>query len=527
MRRLSILAAIIFLAAVDLFSEELGCYYFKKKYQPEPRPVFEASKDQLPVPVLDENKEWLKMYWKAWEIAFRGIRQPQEGSPLVSNWLDEAFSEQIFQWDTIFMMMFARYGHHVFPAIQSLDNFYARQRKSGYIGREYNEISGQLVHFDFDGGLFSEKGYKNTINPPLFAWAEMETFKLTGDSTRLRNVLPVLEKYAEWLQQPGTPTAKDWEKNGRRSINSLHNLFWNTPLGSGMDNTPRPQEEGFGWVEMSSQMVIMYNNLAEMCHFLQEFEKEKRYQEISCQISAAINQWCWNDEIGFYFDVKANGEQFLKKTSGGFWPLLAGICDEKQAEKLISHLKNPREFWRPVVFPTLAADEEEYKPDGGYWLGGVWAPTNVMIIKGLENYHDQEFAAAATEKYLEAIFEVFEKTGTLWENYSPEKYEPGNPAKPDFVGWTGCGPIQLLIENVIGIKMNCIDRQITWDLYRADRHGVQNFFMGKNKISLICEAGIHQRKIRVESEVEFELIIRNSERSNSYGIKKGKNDLEF
>lgn len=79
------------------------------------------------------------MYWKCWEIAFRGIKQPQEGSPLVSNWLDEAFSDNLFQWDTIFMMMFARYGHDCFPAIQSLDNFYALQRESGYIGREFRE----------------------------------------------------------------------------------------------------------------------------------------------------------------------------------------------------------------------------------------------------------------------------------------------------------------------------------------------------------------------------------------------------
>jgi glycogen debranching enzyme len=469
------------------------------------------------------------MYWKSWEIAFQGIKQPQENSPLVSNWLDEAFSEQIFQWDTIFMMMFARYGHNVFPAIQSLDNFYAMQRPSGYIGREYREKDGQLIHFDFDGGLFSEKGFKNTINPPLFAWAEMENFKLTGDSSRLRKVLPVLEKYAQWLHQPGTPEAADWENNGRWSKNSIHQLFWNTPLGSGMDNTPRPAEEGFGWVEMSSQMVIMYHNLAELCNYLEEPEKENLFRQKAQNIGKSINRWCWNDSIGFYFDVRANGSQFYKKTSGGFWPLLAGICTEKQAARLVAHLQNPREFWRPIVFPTLAADEAEYQKTGGYWQGGVWAPTNVMIIKGLEKYGYHELAKRATEKYLAGMVAVFQETGTLWENYAPEQFKPGDPAKADFVGWTGCGPIQLLIENVIGIKMNCIDQTITWDLHREDRHGVEKLSMGEDKVSLICGAQKKgkKREISILTETPFELIIRNEQGEQKYAISSGTSRINI
>ena len=515
---------LLLIVSTTLYSDKLGTYFSKNKYILESIPGFEESKGLLPKPILTENSEWLEMYWKCWEIAFRGMKQPQEGSPLVSNWLDEAFSEQIFQWDTIFMMMFARYGHNVFPSIQSLDNFYIMQKKSGYIGREYNEITGKLIHFDFDGGLYSEKGYKNTINPPLFAWAEMENFKLTGDSTRLRKVLPVLEKYAEWLNKPGTPDAPDWENNGRWSQNSNHKLFWNTPLGSGMDNTPRPAEKGFGWVEMSSQMVIMYNNLAEMSHYLQEFEKEKYFRSRSNEIGKSINKWCWNDEIGFYFDVKANGGQFIKKTSGGFWPLLAGVCNEEQTKRLVEHLKNPKEFWRPIVFPTLAADEEEYEDDGGYWCGGVWAPTNVMIIKGLEKNNYHEFAKNATEKYLDGMYKVFVKTGTVWENYAPESFDTGNPSKPDFVGWTGCGPIQLLIENIIGIKMNCIDKNITWDLYRKDKHGIENLSMGKDKVSLIYDG---ENEIIINSEVEFELILQNADMEKSFHIVKGENKINI
>ena len=34
-----------------------------------------------------------------------------------------------------------------------------------------------------------------------------------------------------------------------------------------------------------------------------------------------------------------------------------------------------------------------------------------------------------------------QSTGTVWENYSPDAATPGEPAKPDLVGWTGIVPI--------------------------------------------------------------------------------------
>ncbi len=526
-----ILAISFFLSVMSGgYAQQLGKYFSKKKYIPQPIPTYAEFKGQLPNPILNDDPGWIEMYWKCWEIAFRGFKKPVPGSPLVSNWLDEAFSENIFQWDTIFMVMFARYGHAVFPAIESLDNFYCRQRESGYIGREYREKDGQLIHFDFEGGLFSETGWKNTINPPLFAWAEVESYRITGDKSRFESVLPVLEKYAEWLNRAGDPMAVDWESNGRISKATDHQLYWNTALGSGMDNTPRPTETGAGWVEMSAQMVIMYNNLAIICDELSKSDKAEFYRGEAKAISERINRWCWNEKDGFYYDVLANGDQFRKKTIGGFWTLLAGVASESQAEVLVSHLKNEKEFWRKIVFPALSADEEEYHDDGGYWRGGVWAPTNVMVIKGLERYGYEELAAEATEKYLAGMYAVFKKTQTVFENYAPEYFEPGNPAKADFVGWTGCGPIQLLFENVMGLRPDGVNNTLVWKLRRTDRHGVEQLKLGKNTVSLICEKRERTNsaaRISVECDLPFALKVVHPSGEKLYQFTSGKHFIEI
>ena len=105
--------------------------------------------------------------------------------------------------------------------------------------------------------------------------------------------------------------------------------------------------------------------------------------------------------------------------------------------------------------PTLAADEPGYDPAGGYWRGAVWAPTDTMVIRGLENYGYFDLAREIALEHLDRVAEVFHQTGTIWENYAPDSVHQGKPAKGDFVGWSGIGPILYLLEYAIGLKLGC------------------------------------------------------------------------
>lgn len=486
--------------------EKRGVYFAKKHYKPSELPVFEKSRDSLPAPVLDADKGWIDMYWKAWELAFLHFKKPESGSPFVSNYLDEAFSPNIFQWDTIFMIMFSRYGHYVFPAIESLDNFYCRQHENGYICREIKESNGE--DFIFVSG-------ENTVNPPIFAWAEVENYKITGDKSRFRMVLPVMQKYMDWLE-------KYRKKNGTK-----HDLYWQTGLGSGMDNTPR---SGSGWTDMSSQMALMYKSMAKMCDELKKSANAAEYRKKARLIAERINRFMWNEEDGLYYDVDDEGNQIKWKTPACFWPMLAGISSEGQAKKMVNNLKDIKSFYRKIPFPTLAADQKGYSPLGEYWLGAVWAPTNIVILKSLENYGYEQFAGEASERYIKGLYEVYRKTGTLWENYAPDSYEQGNIAKPDFVGWTGCGPIQILIENVLGFHPYGSKKLLEWNIRRTDRHGITNLKFGDVTASLICEKRsneINKANITVNSDKSFELKLRKGSNIKEYRIKPGKNTFVF
>lgn len=60
--------------------------------------------------------------------------------------------------------------------------------------------------------------------------------------------------------------------------------------------------------------------------------------------------------------------------------------------------------------------------------------------------------------------------------------------KPDFVGWTGIGPIAMLIENIIGIELNAPEKRIDWTIRLAEEHGLRQLAIPGGHVDLICES---------------------------------------
>ncbi len=75
-----------------------------------------------------------------------------------------------------------------------------------------------------------------------------------------------------------------------------------------------------------------------------------------------------------------------------------------------------------------------------------------MVLKGLTANGKHGLAKDLAEKTYGAIAEVFEATGTFWENYAPDLISYGMPAKKDFCGWTGLVPIAIYNEYIKGTK---------------------------------------------------------------------------
>jgi hypothetical protein len=59
---------------------------------------------------------------RPWKLAFANLRRPEAASGFVARFIDPAFNDCIFMWDSCFMTLFGRYGARAFPFVRTLDN---------------------------------------------------------------------------------------------------------------------------------------------------------------------------------------------------------------------------------------------------------------------------------------------------------------------------------------------------------------------------------------------------------------------
>ncbi len=435
-------------------------------------PTFESVKDKLPIPIWEGHDDAMRCYNTAWEIAWRNLRRPFADAGFVSSFIDTAFNGCLFMWDSSFIVMFGKYASRYFDFQKTLDNFYSHQHFDGFICREICESE--------DGEMWSRDDPSST-GPNVLPWAEWEYYKSTGDTDRLARVFDPLCAYHNWLR-----LNRSWPDG----------TYWYNGLSCGMDNTPRPDPKydpflshGFmSWIDACSHQYLSGVILQKMAKVLGREADAAEYREETEFLYRQINEKMWDEDTAFYYDLRRDGSKSGVKSVASYWALLAGLVAPERAERFVAHLDNEAEFKRHNRIPSLSADHDGYKADGGYWQGGVWAPTNYMTMCGLHKYGYNRLAHEIARDYLRTVVNVYNESGTLYENYAPESDSKGNPAKPDFVGWTGLAPISIMFEYVFGIHPNAQQKKLTWHINLTEKHGIRQYPLGDATVDLICYA---------------------------------------
>jgi hypothetical protein len=442
-----------------------------------PTPTFDQARRLLPEPFWAGHAAAIDCYFKAWKLAFANLRRPDAPSGFVARFIDPAFNDCVFMWDSCFMTLFGRYGARAFPFARTLDNFYAKQHPDGFICREIGRALGDDRFPRFD---------PSSTGPNVLAWAEWEHWRNFGDRDRLARVFPVLRAYHQWLRAYRT-----WQEGS----------YWSTGWGCGMDNQPRlptgtpyaDPEHYHGrmtWADTTLQQILSARLLAAMGRALGAADADVAdMREEIVRLTRFVNDHLWSNAARFYCDRFDDGALNDVKSVGGYWALLAGAVPAARVAPFVAHLEDPRAFKRPHRVPSLSADHAAYDARGGYWRGAVWAPTTYMVLRGLTEVGRDALAHEIARNHLDNVIAVFEKTGTVWENYAPESAAPGTPSKRDFVGWTGLPPIAVLLEYVFGLRPDAPARRLVWDVRLTDAHGVRRYPFGPDvSIDLACAA---------------------------------------
>ena len=422
--------------------------------------------------ILDAHPEWIALRDLAIHYARANMEVPREG------WKPQLTCVPslgvLWQWDSCFMSFYAGYTPDELHGLGNLDNLYRLQREDGYISMAY------MVDTE-------EPAYGERINPPLYAWAEWSYAYRTGDDSRLARAYPVLVRLFNWT------------KANRRRENGLY--YFEDTGSSGMDNSPRSGYAAYDlkgsdvcFIDLACQQVLSARCLSAIArHLGKEKEADDHWKEAE-DLSDLINKYQWSERTGFYHDVfTSHNNKLANKTIASFWAIIAGVAKGERLEKLVEHLSNPNTFggsYHPV--PTLSRDDPNFRPHGGYWLGSVWAPTNYMLVRGLRERGYFSLAREIASRHLAVMSEVAaSKFNSIWECYSPDYPEPGTSSgagmcRGNFVGWSGLGPIVMLVENVLGIELKGLENAIVWRLHGSGKQGIEDFPFHGGTISLVA-----------------------------------------
>lgn len=430
------------------------------------------------------DQDFVDLYEKTWAWLEDFWQPASKKAGYTTRFFNYPEAETINQFDSIFATFFLVYSNRVYPAMPLLDTFYRKQEKSGAIRGEYSVTTGKPV--------FS-KNNPEGIHPPLFAWAEYNLYHKNGLKKRIKDIIPILERYIDWVET----TFKD--ENGLYHVPVSALMMGNAPL-----------KNAYYSVGFNSQVALNALYMSALGEILNDKELSFKYKKQYFSLKTRINSKMWNEDEGFYYDLDKNEQQLSVKSINAFWPMLAEMPNEDKAETIVEHLKNPEDFGTETPFPSIAANEESFSDSGKGYNGSVFTHYTFMVIKGLEKYGKYDLARECAIRHLYNIVDVLhpeaDKKGDLWEAYKPHHEGPAEwKGKKDFprkryLTHTALATVTLMIENIVGLYISLPRKTVDWIVPTLELMGIENLSLKRNLITILSNKSGRGWEIRLESE---------------------------
>ena len=354
--------------------------------------------ENLPKPEFDKKDDnFEKTYYKACSVLKVNIESAQNDLKYTWTTPDRIPHRNMWLWDSAFQALGLMYiSSNV--AEDTLKAVLSKQKSSGFIPHMMTP----------DPDLDSD-----VTQPPILSWAIWKLFEKHPNYDFLNYAYPRLKLFISWLLD-------------NMDANCSGLMAWtkkNVPHcrcgESGMDNSPRFDFDGQDdAIDLSSFVVNEMELLAKMSGVLGIVQDQKMWESSRSKLLKRINENLWDSKTAFYYDRNSDNQFVRTKTIASFIPLFAGVANKNQAESLVEHLTNEREFWSAFPVASTARNEPTYSND--MWRGPTWINYNYLIIEGLRRYGYHDVAEKILFKTLEQISLWYNRTGLIFEYYDAE-----------------------------------------------------------------------------------------------------------
>jgi neutral trehalase len=452
--------------------------------------------DQDFVDLYDRSWVWINEHWAA------GTEQ----NKFTGNYVSYAGQKTFNMFDSCLSALFLNYSNQTYSPFDMLDFFYSRQEESGAIRSDYSiEDGSPVVTSDNPEG----------VAIPLLAYVEYVFYHKIGNKKRLKDIVPVLENYFNWLK------ATFQKENGLFAVPVSACLTGNIPR----EKTVYP-------VDFNTMVALNALYLSNIGDILNDKELSFRYKRLYFTLKTRINNLMWDPESHFYYDLDAEEQRIPLKLIGAYWTMLTEIPNDERAAFMIEYLKDPQVFGTDNPFPSVSADSECYKENVSGYCGAV-VPSNVYgVVKGLEKYGEYVFARECAIRHMYFILDTLhpegDKPGDVWEAYLPTREgvpatDGGFPRKR-FLPQACLVTITLMIEDIVGLDVSLPRKTVYWTVPNLEVMGIEKLSLKRNLITILSNKNARGWEIRLESEklYYFTIEIIDEKKKKTLPIPSGK-----
>ena len=299
---------------------------------------------------------------------------------------------------------------------------------------------------------FDRRGASFMVDPPSYHFAAEMVFRRSRDGDWLRRIWPRMRRSLDYLLQERNALGDGlvtifhpWESgtdmspqffsamglDGRSSRNALRSHLYPTLLfalnrmrGWEVDRLVEADRFVCEELTMNCLTIRACRSMSWLAGELGESENEKGYALRAQEMMDALDEICWDEEMGCYFPRFGARTPRLarRRTADSIMPLFGGLCREERAKRLLEeHLLNPAEFWTEYLIPFNPAGElvgAGAWVDKRLWSGHcIWINFCWMLAIALDEHGYAEEAVEVTRRVVhmilrEGFFEYYDsRTG--------------------------------------------------------------------------------------------------------------------
>ena len=286
--------------------------------------------------------------------------------------------------------------------------------------------------------------------PPLLTTFILDVYQAYSlDKKWLRRAIKIAESEYHTVWSGTTkPNARKIHEGLSRyyDINYIHDL---AEAESGWDFTPRFNHKALNYlpIDLNSLLYKYERDFAYAERVLGNEEEAIKWEQASNTRRVTVNKLMWSELKGLYYDYNYVKEHRGNVNSlASYYPLWAGMVDEKQAARLVNSL---RKFEHKGGLATTDSPQVSNLVPGAIptqWAyPNGWAPLHFLVVKGLQRYGYHDDARRIAMKWLRTNLDWYKKHKVFLEKYNVA--QPGKPpSKGAYPSQTGFGWTNAVFE---------------------------------------------------------------------------------